>query len=180
MKLFKKLAVVAVAAVLALSMVGCGNGSSVSSTKQLILNMLKDSASMAGDDAEIHNTAEMDSIAQKLLVEANAAYNDADQTDKSVDALMETAKTKAVAANAFKEDTDYEILYAEDYQFKSSFIPELYRQITFMEHLTDDTISVGSGVDLESTTKMDIGIATGKIGGKDYVVVVVTETPSAE
>ena len=44
MKLFKKLAAAALAAVLALSMVGCGKANSVNSTKQFILNMMNDMA----------------------------------------------------------------------------------------------------------------------------------------
>ena len=42
MKLFKKLAAAALAAVLALSMVGCGNASGFNSTKQFILNLMSD------------------------------------------------------------------------------------------------------------------------------------------
>ena len=48
MKLFKKLAAAALAAVLALSMVGCGKANSVNSTKQFILNMMNDMAVLTG------------------------------------------------------------------------------------------------------------------------------------
>ena len=58
MKLFKKLAAAALAAVLALSMVGCGNASGVNSTKQFILNLMSDAAVMT--DTECHNTPELD------------------------------------------------------------------------------------------------------------------------
>ena len=53
MKLFKKLAAAALAAVLALSMVGCGNASGVNSTKQFILNLMSDAAVMT--DTECHS-----------------------------------------------------------------------------------------------------------------------------
>ena len=60
MKLFKKLAAAALAAVLALSMVGCGNASGVNSTKQFILNMMNDMADLTG--TEYNNTPDMDGI----------------------------------------------------------------------------------------------------------------------
>ena len=71
MKLFKKLAA-ALAAVLALSMVGCGNANSVNSTKQLVLDLMADYAAL--DESELSNTAEMDGIAQKLLNKAAELY----------------------------------------------------------------------------------------------------------
>ena len=72
MKLFKKLAAAALAAVLALSMVGCGNANSVNSTKQLVLDLMADYAAL--DESELSNTAEMDGIAQKLLNKAAELY----------------------------------------------------------------------------------------------------------
>ena len=65
MKLFKKLAAAALAAVLALSMVGCGKANGVNSTKQLVLDLMADYANLG--EVELSNTAEMDGIAQKLL-----------------------------------------------------------------------------------------------------------------
>ena len=53
MKLFKKLAAAALAAVLALSMVGCGKANSVNATKQFVLDLIADSADSG--DAEINN-----------------------------------------------------------------------------------------------------------------------------
>ena len=46
MKLFKKLAAAALAAVLALSMVGCGKANSVNSTKQFVLDLMADYATL--------------------------------------------------------------------------------------------------------------------------------------
>ena len=128
MKLFKKLAAAALAAVLALSMVGCGNANSVNSTKQLILNMMADSNALLYG-AEYHNTPELDGIAQRLLTEANIAYQDKNQQDKTVKELMMEAANKEGVLDG---ETDYTILFAEDYQFKSSFIPEADKQEALM------------------------------------------------
>ena len=51
MKLFKKLAAAALAAVLALSMVGCGKANSVNSTKQFVLDLMADYATLGESSA---------------------------------------------------------------------------------------------------------------------------------
>ena len=75
-----------------------------------------------------------------------------------------------------KENTGYDISFVEDYKFKCSIIPEAQKQEMLMRMM--DTIYVNSGVDLDAT-KLDVGVAVGKIGDKTYVVVVETETPAA-
>ena len=94
MKLFKKLAAAALAAVLALSMVGCGKANSVNATKQLVLDLIADSA--AQGDAEINNTAAMDGIAQNLLNKAAELYGSKEQNEKSADALLKAASKESV------------------------------------------------------------------------------------
>lgn len=170
MKLFKKLAAAALAAVLALSMVGCGKANSVNSTKQFILNMMNDMAVLTG--IEYTNTPDMDGIAQKLLTEANAAYQDETQTDKTVGALMQAATEKE---GVLKKDTGYAISFVEDYKFKCSIIPEDQKQEMLMRMM--DTIEVNGGVD--NATKLDAGVAVGKIGDKTYAVVVMMPTETA-
>lgn len=174
MKLFKKLAAAALAAVLALSMVGCGNANSVNSTKQFILNMMNDMAVMT--DTEFHNTPELDGIAQKLLTEANAAYQDENQQDKTVNALLEVAAKKDGVLNA---ETGYTIRFAKDYQFKCSLIPEAQKQKKLLDELfrSENSIKVKNGAD--DADELDFGVAVGKIGDKTYVVVVETEPPAA-
>ena len=173
MKLFKKLAAVALAAVLALSMVGCGNANSVNSTKQLILNMMADSAAMYG--GEFRNTPELDSMAQRLLTEANAAYQDETQQGKTVRELLKEASAKE---NVLKPDTDYTILFAEDYQVTSSFIPDYEKQSAFMERMFRNCIEVNGGID-DDADELDVGVAVGKIGDKTYVVMVMMPTETA-
>ena len=174
MKLFKKLAAVALAAVLALSMVGCGNANSVNPTKQLILNMMADSAAMYG--GEFRNTPELDSIAQRLLTEANAAYQDETQQGKTVKELMQEAAAKKDVLN---DKTAYTILFAEDYQVKSSIIPEADKQDALRRWLFKNNFNVNNGIG-HNATKLDVGVAVGKIGDKTYVVLVETETPAAK
>ena len=174
MKLFKKLAAVALAAVLALSMVGCGNANSVNSTKQFMLNMMADNVAMYG--GECHNTPDMDSIAQRLLTEANAAYQDKTQTNKAVKALMQAAANKEGVLNP---NTGYAINFVEDYQFRSSFIPDAEKQDALIRNM--EYIPVNGGIDDDDDDEaddLDIGVAVGKIGDKTYVVMVMMPTES--
>lgn len=173
MKLFKKLAAVALAAVLALSMVGCGNANSVNSTKQFMLNMMADSVAMYG--GECHNTPDMDSIAQRLLTEANAAYQGETQTNKAVKALMQAAANKEGVLNP---NTGYAINFVEDYQFRSSFIPDAEKQDALIRNMEYIPVNGGIDDDDDEADELDIGVAVGKIGDKTYVVMVLMPTES--
>mgnify|MGYP004480149867 FL=1 len=173
MKLFKKLAAAALAAVLALSMVGCGNASGVNSTKQFILNMMNDMADLTG--TEYNNTPDMDGIAQKLLTEANAAYQEETQKDKDVKTLLNVAVEKMKKDGVLNKDTGYTIDFVEDYQFKYSLTPDAEKQAALMRRM--EHISENGG--LGNATKADVGVVVGKIGNKTYVVMVMMPTETA-
>ena len=127
MKLFKKLAAAALAAVLALSMVGCGNANSVNSTKQLVLDLMADYAAL--DESELSNTAEMDGIAQKLLNKAAELYG----TEQHAGELLKAASKKDDVG--FDATKTYMVTYAEDYQYKSSLIMNFQKQYAFFSKL---------------------------------------------
>lgn len=172
MKLFKKLAVAALAAVLALSMVGCGKANSVNPTKQLVLNLMADIAGQ--NDAEINNTAAMDGIAQNLLNKAAELYDSEEQNDKSADALLKAAsRTEGVG---FEADKTYLVSYAEDHQYKSSLISNTYKQQFLFMNLTQNGFTVNSSDPVKNVKKADVGVAVGKIGDKTYAVVVMMPT----
>lgn len=176
MKLFKKLAAAALAAVLALSMVGCGNANSVNPTKQLVLNLIADSADQGG--AEINNTAAMDGIAQNLLNKAAELYGSKEQNEKSAYALLIAASKED--GMGFEEGKTYLVSCAEDHQYNSSLMPNAYKQQFFYMNLMQSSFTVkrmqnnvivqpGSQI---NTKKADVGVAVGKIGDKTYAVVV--------
>lgn len=168
MKLFKKLAAAALAAVLALSMVGCGKANSVNATKQFVLDLIADSADSG--DAEINNTAAMDGIAQNLLNKAAELYGSKEQNEKSADALLKAAsKTEGMG---FEEGKTYLVSCAEDYQFKSSLIPNATKQQLFFMNLQWNSFTVNSSDPVKNVKKADVGVAVGKIGDKTYAVVV--------
>ena len=179
MKLFKKLAAVALAAALALSMVGCGNANSVNPTKQFVLNLIADSADQGG--AEINNTAAMDGIAQNLLNKAAELYGSEEYAGEPVvDLLKAASETEGMG---FEADKTYLVGCAEDYQFKSSLMPNAVKQGIFFMNLMRNGFTVSDSTVSDSTVqgvkKADVGVAVGKIGDKTYAVVVMMPTETA-
>lgn len=180
MKLFKKLAAAALAAVLALSMVGCGNANSVNSTKQLVLDLMADYAAL--DESELSNTAEMDGIAQKLLNKAAELYGTEQHAGEPVgepvgELLKAASKKDDVGFDATKT---YMVTYAEDYQYKSSLIMNFQKQYAFFSKLMTSGFTMPeNGLDQKVVKKADVGVAVGKIGDKTYAVVVTMPTEFA-
>ena len=172
MKLFKKLAAVALAAVLALSMVGCGKANSVNATKQLVLDLIADNADWYG--GECNNTAAMDGIAQNLLNKAAELYGSAEQKNKSAGALLEAASKEKDMG--FEDGKKYLVNYAEDYQYNSSMLfSNADKQEIFYMHLMQNRFTVPQGGTF-NPKKADVGVAVGKIGDKTYVVMVTMPT----
>lgn len=174
MKLFKKLAAVALAAVLALTMVGCGSSASL---KDELLKLAMDRMTVAGSTAT--HSKELDALAAKLVQEADkAAALEAHKGDAAKTILTDDAVVEAAGINT--NANGYILNAAPNVQFKSSGMS--YMELIKMEWMqdainprTDDgsnrakeigTITLGNNV--------DIGVAMGKIGGKEYVVILYT------
>lgn len=174
MKLFKKLAAAALAAVLALTMVGCGSSASL---KDELLKLAMDRMTVAGSTAT--HSKELDALAAKLVQEADkAAALEAHKGDAAKAILTDDAVVEAAGINT--NANGYILNAAPNVQFKSSGMS--YMELIKMEWMqdainprTDDgsnrakeigTITLGNNV--------DIGVAMGKIGGKEYVVILYT------
>lgn len=174
MKLFKKLAAAALAAVLALTMVGCGSSASL---KDELLKLAMDRMTVAGSTAT--HSKELDALAAKLVQEADkAAALEAHKGDVAKTILTDDAVVEAAGINT--NANGYILNAAPNVQFKSSGMS--YMELIKMEWMqdainprTDDgsnrakeigTITLGNNV--------DIGVAMGKIGGKEYVVILYT------
>lgn len=174
MKLFKKLAAAALAAVLALTMVGCGSSASL---KDELLKLAMDRMTVAGSTAT--HSKELDALAAKLVQEADkAAALEAHKGDAAKTILTDDAVVEAAGINT--NANGYILNAAPNVQFKSSGMS--YMELIKMDWMqdainprTDDgsnrakeigTITLGNNV--------DIGVAMGKIGGKEYVVILYT------
>lgn len=172
MKLFKKLAAAALAAVLALAMVGCGGSGSVL-MKDELLKLAMDQMTMAGGTA--NHSKELDALAAKLVQEADkAAGQDAHKGDaaKTILTADEVVEAVGIDTNA----NGYILNAAPNVQFKSSGALMECIQLQWMQDAINPRTDDGSNRAVKIGTitlgdNVDIGVAMGKIGGKEYVVI---------
>ena len=163
MKLFKKLAAAMLAAALALTMVGCGGRNSL--TDQ-IKDVLADFIAMQGD--EITYSKELDALAAKLVAEADKAAAKPENKDKTVlNLLIDKEVVKAAGIDAAQET--YIVSAAENYKLLSSTANK-QKAVLIAEMLMANGKQIGSG-ELEKLS--NLGLAIGKINGKEYIVVLV-------
>lgn len=174
MKLFKKLAAAALAAVLALSMVGCGAGGTGSALdlKSEVLNAIEDSYNMSNKTAT-HTTA-MDTAAAALIKSA---------------AADETAKDENVTVKELLRNNgtgDYIAIFEPYAQLRTELMKYLYVEQmggtldNAIRHIADDwyyddqdtVVKIGEPV-IHTGDSIEIGAATGKIKDKNYLVLLV-------
>lgn len=173
MKLFKKLAAVALAAVLALTMAGCGGSGSVL-MKDELLKLAMDQMTMNGSTAT--HSKELDALAAKLVQEADkAAGQDAHKGEdvKTILTADEVVKAAGIDTNA----NGYILNAGLNIQFKSSGTLMEYFQLQWMQDAINPWTDDGSNRAVKIGTieqlgdNVDVGVAMGKIGGKEYVVI---------
>lgn len=185
MKLFKKLAAAALAAVLALSMVGCGKAEVGAAYKTELVNLMKDSMRVTG--ATVENTTELDNAAQVLLANAKAEYdklNDNDQkavTDRQIIGWL-TAKAAVEKATGLQGKYCF-VSFVENPDFASN----LYNQFKYVEMMgklapdydeghiqlnPNNQAVVGEEANKNTSNDIKVGFASGKLGDKTYVVMV--------
>lgn len=172
MKLFKKLAAVALAAVLALTMVGCGSSASL---KDELLKLAIDQMTVAGSTAT--HSKELDALAAKLVQEADkVAGQDAYKGEDAKTILTAEDVVKEAGIDPTKDA--YILNAAPNVQFKSSGMS--YMELIKMEWMTDainpktddgSNRAVKIGTIEQLGDNVDVGVAMGKIGGKEYVVI---------
>lgn len=171
MKLFKKLAAAALAAVLALTMVGCGSSASL---KDELLKVAMDQMTMTGSTAT--HSKELDALAARLVQEADkAAGQGAHKGDAAKTILTNDAVVEAAGINT--NANGYILNAAPNVQFKSS---GTYMELLKMEWMgyavnpNTENDKPNKAVKIGTITlgdNVDVGVAMGKIGGKEYVVI---------
>ena len=184
MKLFKKLAAAALAAVLALSMVGCGKAEVGAAYKTELVNLMKDS--VLGTEATIENTTELDNAAQVLLANAQTEYGKltAEQKKAVKDSQIAdwlTAETAVAKATGLKDRYCF-VSFVENPNYASNFASQ-FKYIEMMQKLQPhyengqivlggNQATVGSKANENKTMDVKVGFASGKLGDKTYVVMV--------
>ena len=172
MKLFKKLAAVALAAVLALTMAGCGGSGSVL-MKDELLKVTMDQMTMNGSTAT--HSKELDALAARLVQEADkAAGQDAHKGEEAKTILTDNEVVQAAGIDITKNA--YILNAAPNVQFKSSGTLMEYFQLQWMQDAINPWTDDGSNRAVKIGTitlgdNVDVGVAMGKIGGKEYVVI---------
>ena len=175
MKLFKKLAAAALAAVLALSMVGCGAGGTGSGDiTGAVKDYLADQIKMGYSNITAEHKDELDTLAENLIREANKASEEEANKGKPVLELVTNSK---VIENAG-------ITNAQNYQFvlvKSTFTSNFYND--------NKVKALGNGLysgleNMEHQTNQvkaeEYGLANGEIGGTEYLLMLVKVSASTE
>lgn len=173
MKLFKKLAAVALAAVLALTMAGCGGSGSVL-MKDELLKLAMDQMTMNGSTAT--HSKELDALAAKLVQEADKAAGQDAHKGENVKTIL-TADEVVKAAGIDTNANGYILNAVLNIQFKSSGTLMEYFQLQWMQDAINPRTDDGSNRAVKIGTieqlgdNVDVGVAMGKIGGKEYVVI---------
>ena len=181
MKLFKKLAAAALAAVLALSMVGCGAGSKGStSTASEVANMLVDILNQSQQIGAKH-TGEMDDLAAALATSAGNAENAKETGIKNL-LTNETVLTTAGFTAEDLKNTAYFVSYAENYKPQSPFTTEEDKFGWMVGQIMNYIQNVGKRANLGNVDELELGAGTVKIGDTEYIVVVAksVETPAPD
>lgn len=172
MKLFKKLAAAALAAVLVMSLAGCGASSANMQTE--LINILKDQATVQGTTAK--ETAAMNTLAGKLLAEANkASQKEAYKNDDARDLLTDSDIAQAAGLDLTK---NYAVVAMQNTQFKnnSGYLGVMLTQ--WMSEMINDPSEVGGYYGFDSEDDIEYGSAVGKIGDKEYVVILMVNPDS--
>ena len=171
MKLFKKLAAAALAAVLALTMVGCGSSASL---KDELLKVAMDQMTMTGSTAT--HSKELDALAAKLVQEADKAAGQDAHKGEDVKTIL-TADEVVKAAGINTTAKGYILNAAPNVQFKSSGTYMELLKMQWMGYAVNPNTENGEpnkAVKIGKITlgdNVDVGVAMGKIGGKEYVVI---------
>ena len=180
MKLFKKLAAAALAAVLALSMVGCGAGSKGStSTASELANILVDG--LAQRQIDVKHTGEMDNLAVALATSAGNAENAKETGIKDLLVNSKVLEAAGFTADDLK-NTAYFVSYVENYNAKSPSTPEEQKIEWMAGQIQYNVQNVGKKGVLWRAKALELGAGTVKIGDTEYIVVVAksVETPAPD
>ena len=175
MKLFKKLAAAVLAAALALTMVGCGGGNSYAVQDEL-LKITIDRWTSNGET--VTHTKKADDLAAALLAAADkAAALEENEGTKAKELLKDPAVIKAAGIDP--EKTPCRVNLIDNVQFKSSGVLGEYLKMQWMMEVTSNSQFESIGALYSSINdKVEIGAATHKIGDENYILILVTYTPT--
>lgn len=175
MKLFKKLAAAVLAAALALTMVGCGGGNSYAVQDELLKLTID---RWTSDGETVTQSKKADEMAAALLAAADkAAAQEKNEGTKAKELLKDPAVIKAAGIDP--EKTPCKVNLIDNVQFKSSGMIGEYMKTQWMMQVTSNSQFDPIGMFRPSDNdKVEIGVATHKIGDENYILILITYTPT--
>ena len=175
MKLFKKLAAAVLAAALALTMVGCSGGNSYATQNELLKFTID---RMTDRGYTVTHTKKADEMAAALLAAADTAA--AQQENEGIDAETLMLKEKVIAAAGIDPaTTPYKFNLIDDVQIKSSGWMGEFLKMQWIAEATNTNEFYQIGMYRPSyDEKIEIGAATHKIGDENYILILITYTPT--
>lgn len=175
MKLFKKLAAAVLAAALALTMAGCSGGNSYAMQNELLKITID---RMTSNGETVPHTKKADDLAAALLAAADkAAALEENEGTKAKELLKDPAVIKAAGIDP--EKTPCRVNLINDVQFKSSGMMGEYLKMQWMMQVTSNSQFESIGALYSSINdKVEIGAATHKIGDENYILILITYTPT--
>ena len=175
MKLFKKLAAAVLAAALALTMVGCGGGNSYAVQDELLKLTID---RWTSDGETVTQSKKADEMAAALLAAADkAAAQEKNEGTKAKELLKDSAVIEAAGIDP--EKTPCIVNLIDNVQFKSSGMIGEYMKTQWMMQVTSNSQFDPIGMFRPSDNdKVEIGVATHKIGDENYILILLTYTPT--
>lgn len=164
MKLFKKLAMVALAAVLALAMVGCSSAGG--SVKDIYLDAIDDMA--YSYEVEATHVKTIDTAAEAVLRAAAKNYTEGDAADEL---LIDPAIWEEAGV-----ETGYYVTVVPAVQFKSALGNSVILGQIARHLVSDQDYPVGDPGEVDDA--FEYGVAVGAFGGQD-VFVMLKRAPAA-
>lgn len=174
MKLFKKLAAAVLAAALALTMVGCGGNSYAMQNELLKISI----DYMTDRGKTVTHTKKADDLAAALLAAADtAAAQKENEGTKAKELLKDPAVIKAAGIDLEKTPCMFNPIDV-DSQIKSSGVMGEFLKMQWMMEVTSPRQFESIGTFDPGDNKVEIGVATHKIGDESYILILVTYTPT--
>lgn len=174
MKLFKKLAAAVLAAALALTMAGCSGGNSYAVQNEL-LKLTIDRWTSNGET--VTHTKKADDLAAALLAAADTAAAQKENEGMDAERLLRDEKV-VEKAGIDPATTPCMVNLINDVQFKSSGVLGEYLKMQWMAEVTRPSKFDPIGMFRPGDNKVEIGVATHKIGDENYILILITYTPT--
>ncbi len=177
MKLFKKLAAAALAAALALTMVGCGGGNSYAMQDELLKIAIDN---LTDVNETVTHTKKADEMAAALLAAADTAAGQKENEGRDAKyLLLDPAVIKAAKIDLEKTPCMFNPIDV-DSQIKSSGVMGEFLKMQWMADAASlyRFVDPGAGAFNPGDNKVEIGAATHKIGDKSYTLILITYTPT--